>query len=162
MDKNRVHVASGVTGILGNQKADALAGKSTSKEKTGKDRVVQYMWQGAVMQWRRMPAAFKSQRRRRSWKETQLSSSAITTSSPHLLSMDFSIRAANLDDCKDIARMIMVSGNVRAQSSCVCKTFSDMHRPSGWHPSTSLLLLSLLHGSDAMCSLCSLVSVQTG
>lgn len=159
MDKNRVHVASALTGILGNQKADALAGKSTSKEKTGKDRVVQYMWQGAVMR-RRMPTAFKSQRRR-SWKETRLSSSAITTSSPHLLSMDFSIRAANLDDCKDIARMIMVSGNVRAQSSCVCKTFSDMHR-SGWHPSTSLLLLSLLHGSDAMCSLCSLVSVQTG
>lgn len=25
--------------------------------------------------------------------------------------MDFSIRAANLDDCKDVARMIMVSGN---------------------------------------------------
>lgn len=43
MDKNRVHVASALTGILGNQKADALAGKSTSKEKTGKDRVVQYM-----------------------------------------------------------------------------------------------------------------------
>lgn len=46
MDKNRVHVASALTGILGNQKADALAGKSTSKEKTGKDRVVQYMCNG--------------------------------------------------------------------------------------------------------------------
>lgn len=84
MDKNRVHVASALTGILGNQKADALAGKSTSKEKTGKDRVVQYMWQGAVMR-RRMPTAFKSQRRR-SWKETRLSSSAITTDHHHIYS----------------------------------------------------------------------------
>uniref|UniRef100_A0A3B4GYC4 Spermidine/spermine N1-acetyltransferase family member 2 n=1 Tax=Pundamilia nyererei TaxID=303518 RepID=A0A3B4GYC4_9CICH len=30
--------------------------------------------------------------------------------------MDFSIRAANLDDCKDIARMIMVSGHVHVRA----------------------------------------------
>ena len=32
--------------------------------------------------------------------------------------MDFSIRAANLEDCKDIARMILVSRAERMLSSC--------------------------------------------
>lgn len=34
--------------------------------------------------------------------------------------MEFSIRAANVEDCKDIARMIMVSGHVCACSQCGC------------------------------------------
>uniref|UniRef100_A0A3P9D2F1 Spermidine/spermine N1-acetyltransferase family member 2 n=1 Tax=Maylandia zebra TaxID=106582 RepID=A0A3P9D2F1_9CICH len=80
------------------------------------------------MQWRRMPAAFKSQRRRRSWKETRLSSSAITTSSPHLRSMDFSIRAANLDDCKDIARMIMELAEYEKVSDHVKVTQKDLEQ----------------------------------
>lgn len=50
MDKNRVHVASALTGILGNQKADVLAGNSISKEKTGKDRVVHVTGGGNAME----------------------------------------------------------------------------------------------------------------
>ncbi|CAI5669069.1 unnamed protein product [Oreochromis niloticus] len=48
--------------------------------------------------------------------------------SSHPLSMDFSIRAANLDDCKDIARMIMELAEYEKVSDHVKVTQKDLEQ----------------------------------